>query len=85
MVMRPIQYMRIKKVFCFLGCWAHARRKFNEALKEDKSGAQYALEQIGMIYEVESMADDQELDHQQRAELRQDWHIQYCVLLRDGS
>ena len=32
-----------KKCVLFLGCWAHARRKFNDALKEDKSGAKYAL------------------------------------------
>jgi transposase len=59
-----------KKGVLLLGCWAHVRRKFIEALKEDKAGAQYALEQIGLIYAVESMADDQELDYQKRAELR---------------
>lgn len=26
-----------------LGCWAHTRRKFEEALKEDKAMAEYAL------------------------------------------
>jgi transposase len=59
-----------KKDVLLLGCWAHARRKYNEALKEDKAGAEYALEQIALIYGVESMADDQELDYQRRAELR---------------
>jgi hypothetical protein len=59
-----------KKGVLLLGCWAHARRKFTEALKEDKSGASYALEQIGLLYGVETMADDQGLDSQQRAELR---------------
>ncbi len=59
-----------KKGVLLLGCWAHARRKFTEALKEDKAGAEYALEQIALIYGVESMADDQELDYQQRAALR---------------
>ena len=59
-----------KKGVLLLGCWAHARRKYTEALKEDKAGAEYALEQIGLIYGVESMADDQEMDYQQRAELR---------------
>ena len=53
-----------------LGCWAHARRKFNEALKEDKAGAEYALEQIVLIYRVEAMADEQYLNDEQRAELR---------------
>jgi len=59
-----------KKGILLLSCWAHARRKFNEALKEDKSGAEYALEQIGMLYKVETMADDQGLDYEARAELR---------------
>ena len=59
-----------KKGVLLLGCWAHARRKYNEALKEDKAGAEYALEQIALLYGVESMADDQELDYQRRAELR---------------
>jgi transposase len=59
-----------KKGVLLLGCWAHARRKYTESMNEDKAGADYALEQIGLIYGVESMADDQGLDYQQRAELR---------------
>lgn len=59
-----------KKGVLLLGCCAHARRKFTEALKEDKSGAEYALDQIGMLYRVEAMATDQQLDFEQRAELR---------------
>jgi len=61
-----------KKGVLLLGCWAHARRKFNEALKEDKAGAEYALEQIGLLYRLEAMATDQNLDYQQRAELRKE-------------
>jgi hypothetical protein len=59
-----------KKGVILIGCWAHARRKFTEAMKEDKSGAEYALEQISLIYGVETMADDQNLSYEQRAELR---------------
>lgn len=59
-----------KKGVLLLSCWAHARRKFTEALSEDKSGAEYALEQIGMLYKVEAMADDQGLDYEARAKLR---------------
>ena len=59
-----------KKDVLLLGCWAHARRKFTEALKEDKSGAEYALDQIAMLYKVEAMASDQDMDYEQRAELR---------------
>ena len=68
-----------KKGVLLLGCWAHARRKFNEALKEDQSGATYALEQISLLYGVESMADDQGLDYQRRAELRS--RLAYPILL----
>ncbi len=32
-----------KKDVLLLGCWAHARRKFDESKKEDKKGAEYAL------------------------------------------
>ena len=67
-----------KKGVLLLGCWAHARRKFNEALKEDKSGAEYALEQIGMLYNVEAMATDQELGYEQRAALRE--RLAYPIL-----
>jgi transposase len=67
-----------KKGVLLLGCWAHARRKFNDALKEDESGAKYALEQIGMLYNVEAMATDQELDHDQRAALRE--RLAYPIL-----
>jgi transposase len=67
-----------KKGVLLLGCWAHARRKFNDALKEDESGARYALEQIGMLYNVEAMASDQELDHDQRAALRE--RLAYPIL-----
>lgn len=59
-----------KKGVLLLGCWAHARRKFTEALSEDQSGAQYALEQISMLYKVEDMASDQDMNFEQRAELR---------------
>jgi transposase len=76
--MMSIPYTENKKGVLLLGCWAHARRKFTEALKEDKAGAEYALEQIGLIYGVESMADDQGLDYQQRAELRS--RLSYPIL-----
>jgi len=59
-----------KKGVLLLGCWAHARRKFTEAAGEDPSGAAYALEQIGMLYQVETIASDQNMDDSQRAELR---------------
>lgn len=67
-----------KKGVLLLGCWAHARRKFTEALKEDKSGAEYALQQIGMLYKVETMATDQKMDYQQIEDLRK--RLAYPIL-----
>ena len=53
-----------------LGCWAHARRKFEESLSNDKDRAEYALSQIGLLYQVERKADQDDLSYQERAELR---------------
>lgn len=59
-----------KKGVLPLGCWAHARRKFEEALKEDKVRAEYALAQIGMLYDVERRADEEKLSFDGRSDLR---------------
>lgn len=59
-----------KKGVLPIGCWAHARRKFEEALAEDKVRASYALEQIGLLYQVERQADQQQLSYDERADLR---------------
>ena len=59
-----------KKGVLPIGCWAHSRRKFEEALSEDKARASYALEQIGLLYDVERRADQENLSFDERAELR---------------
>ena len=59
-----------KKGVLPIGCWAHARRYFEEALKEDKVRASYALEQIGLLYDVERQADRENFSFDQRADLR---------------
>lgn len=59
-----------KKGILPLGCCAHARRKFEEALKEDKSRAEYALAQIDMLYDVERRADEENLSFEERSDLR---------------
>ena len=55
-----------------LCCWAHCRRYFERSLNHDKERAEYALDQIGMLYSIEAMADERHLDHSQRAKLRQE-------------
>jgi hypothetical protein len=39
-------------------------------LKEDKARASYALEQIGLLYDVERRADQEQLSFEERSELR---------------
>ena len=53
-----------------LGCWAHARRKFDEALAENKKLANEALLQIQSLYAVEREADETGATPEQRKELR---------------
>ena len=55
-----------------LCCWSHARRYFERSLNHDKERAEYALDQIGMLYSIETMADGRHLDYRQRASLRQE-------------
>ncbi|MGN1253756.1 MAG: IS66 family transposase, partial [Prevotella sp.] len=55
-----------------LCCWAHCRRYFERALKHDKERAEYGMEQIGMIYSVESIADEEGASYERRAQLRQE-------------
>ena len=52
-------------------CWAHARRKFVDALKEDQKLATQAIVMIGKLYEVERKADEAGMTAEQRRELRQ--------------
>lgn len=55
---------------CLVGCMAHVRRYFEQALGEHKALAEYALSQIQNLYKVERMADNDKLTLEQRAELR---------------
>lgn len=62
-----------------VGCWAHARRKFDEAIKAHgkkkakKAGrARQGLEYIQQLYAIERQARDQELDATARHQLRQE-------------
>lgn len=54
------------------GCWAHARRKFADALEENKKLASEALYYISQLYAVESKADDGKLKPGQRMALRKE-------------
>lgn len=55
-----------------LCCWAHCRRYFDRALKHDRERAEYGIEQIGMLYSVETIADEEGASCERRAQLRQE-------------
>ncbi len=53
-------------------CWAHARRKFIDASPYDKEPAEFALQKIGVLYEIERYCRDQGLPYNDIAKIRQD-------------
>ena len=55
-----------------IGCWAHARRKFVEALDEDKKYASEALVYIGKLYGIEKEMQEAGLDHEAIRKRRQE-------------
>jgi transposase len=53
-----------------VNCWAHARRKFDQALGNDQRRASYVLIQLQKLYELEQQARKLELDAEARGEMR---------------
>ena len=60
-----------EKIVLF-SCWAHARRKFTEALENDPERANYALGEIQKLYAIERRAREAELAPDARRTLRQE-------------
>jgi transposase len=53
-------------------CMAHARRKFSEALPNDKVRAEYALTQIQKLYAIERYIDEQSMTAETKLSYRQE-------------
>lgn len=64
-------FFKEKEDVAVLHCMAHARRKFFEAKDNDKDTAEYALEKIRLLYDIERKAKEQQLEAGQILELRQ--------------
>lgn len=64
-------FFKEAKNISVLHCMAHAHRMFYEAKDNDKAVAEYALEQIGLLYAIERKAKEQQLDPDQILQLRQ--------------
>ncbi len=54
-----------------LGCFAHARRYFTDALANDAVRAEWMLLRLQKLYDIERTAREQNYNHDQRFELRQ--------------
>jgi transposase len=65
-----------------VGCWAHARRKFVEALEEQPNEATAVVNELRQIYMVERHARDECLSPQQRHQLRQELSVPIITALR---
>jgi transposase len=55
-----------------LSCWAHARRYFDRALKNDLQRASHVMKLIQLLYAIEALARESGLSHQERHALRLD-------------
>jgi transposase len=66
----------------WVGCWAHARRKFNEALSEAPRQASLVLHLIGYLYEKEAQWDAEGIAPEQRAQLRERDFARRLALLK---
>jgi hypothetical protein len=54
-----------------LHCMAHARRKFSEALENDKVRSQYILQHMQQLYAIEQQARDSKMNFEEIYQLRQ--------------
>jgi transposase len=64
-------FFKQKEGITVLHCMAHARRMFYDALENDKSRAEYALKQFGLLYDVECKAKLLSLNPEAVMKLRQ--------------
>ena len=60
----------MRKEVTHVGCWAHARREFHNALTNDKDRASIAMGFMQSLYKVEADAREQSLGAAERKELR---------------
>ncbi len=66
-------------------CWAHARRKFDEAIKLNKQDlvSTRILVQMGKLFAIDAQARDQHMDHARRHVLRMKGASNYTLRLWD--
>jgi len=57
------------------GCWAHARRYFEQALQNDKTRSEFVLKKIQELYKIERYCKENEFTIDQRQKWRQEHSI----------
>ena len=70
-------YVEKRPAVTHANCWAHARRKFEAALKDDPKAAGQALALIGQLYHVEEQIRAKDLRH----EAKLDWRVRHSIPL----
>jgi transposase len=63
-------------------CMAHARRMFDEAISNDKQRSETVLLGIQELYKIESKAREEEMNYEQRKELRQQFSVPILLALK---
>ena len=83
-------YLALSQGITHLSCWAHARRYFDKALKNDQKRATHVMKLIQLLYAIEALARESGMSHEERYELRLDKSLpilneigQYIIQQRD--
>jgi len=66
-----------------IGCFAHARRYFSDALSVDAERCGWMLEHIQKLYAIEEKARVEQLDHKARYRLREEYALPILVEMKD--
>lgn len=66
------EWFALQPAITHVACWAHARRKFEQALDYDAAKAGWIMKKIQELYAIEREARDANLSSAQRKELRLD-------------
>ena len=65
-------YLTLLQGITHLSCWAHARRYFEKALKNDQMRASKIMKLIQLLYAIEALARESEISYEERHALRLD-------------
>lgn len=74
---------KVTQEMSFFNCWAHARRKFEEALKYNKVLCSEVLSKIQILYKIEQKCRDEGLNHEERKSLRQLESLPVLIKLKE--